>query len=236
MEPWKLKPARDLNLSLFEQLRSPRREAGLVASFFRQTWSFLTRAYLAIWHRLRIHGSENLPRRAPFVLVSNHCSHLDALVLSAMLPWQLRECAFPLAAGDAFFESPWSVALAANLLNALPVWRRKHGSRTFQTLRQRLIDEACIYILFPEGTRSRDGRMGPFKAGVGMLVAGLEVPIVPCRLNGCFDSLPPGGKLPRRRPIDLYIGTPLRFGHLGSDKPGWLAIAGELEEAVRGLR
>jgi 1-acyl-sn-glycerol-3-phosphate acyltransferase len=202
-------------------------------SALHNVWGAVVRSYLAIWHRLTIHRPENLPVRAPFVLVANHSSHLDAIVLSAAIRWQLRDRVFPLAAGDVFFESPWSSAFAANLLNALPVWRKKQTGRTFQVLRQRLLDEACGFILFPEGGRSRDGSVKSFKGGVGMLVAGTDVPVVPCWLSGCFAALPAGHKLPRRKRIALYVGEALRFGHVQNDKHGWQMIAQMLETAVR---
>jgi 1-acyl-sn-glycerol-3-phosphate acyltransferase len=235
MEPWNLVPARDTGLSPLERLRSPRRESGLVSSSLHHLWGALVRSYLAIWHRLTIHRPENLPARTPFVLVANHTSHLDAIVLAAALHWQLRDRVFPLAAGDVFFNSPYSTTIAANLLNALPVWRKKMGGRTFQALRQRLLEESCGFILFPEGGRSRNGHVMPFKGGVGMLVAQTAVPVVPCWLSGCFSALPPGSKLPRRKRIALYVGESLQFGHVQNDKHGWQLIAQTLETAVRQL-
>jgi 1-acyl-sn-glycerol-3-phosphate acyltransferase len=235
MKPWKLEPAHDIGLPPLERLRSPRREAGLVSSILQQGWGTLVQTYMAIWHRLTIHEPRNLPCATPFILVANHTSYLDSLVLAAALPWRLQARAHPLAAGDTFFESPWGSVFAANFLNALPVWRKKHGNRALQTLRQRLLDESCGFILFPEGTRSRDGRMTSFKAGVGMLVAGTNVPVIPCRLSGCFDALPPGRKLPRRKRIDLHIGAAICFPSQSNDKHGWQQVAQALETAVRGL-
>jgi 1-acyl-sn-glycerol-3-phosphate acyltransferase len=102
-------------------------------------------------------------------------------------------------------------------------------------LRARLIDGRSIYILFPEGTRSRDGTMHRFKAGIGRLVAGTEVPVVPCHIAGGFAALPPHRTLPRPRRLTLTIGTPLSFGDVSDDKAGWLRIAETSETAVRRL-
>ena len=236
MEPWKLQPAGDLGLPPAEQWRSPRREGGLPTAIANHAWGTAVRGYLWAWHRFRIHGAGNLPREAPFVMVANHTSHLDTLALAAAIPWRLRSNAFPLAAGDTFFETAWSSAAAAGLLNALPVWRRRASGRAFHVLRERLVTGPCGYILFPEGTRSRDGRMGPFKGGVGMLVAGTEVPVIPCHLSGCFEALPPGHKRPRRGRIELRVGQAIRFADTANDKAGWESVARKLEEAVRGLQ
>lgn len=236
MEPWKLEPARDLELPLIEQLRSPRRETGFLSSIARRGWWLTTRTYLSIWHRLTVVHPENLPRQVPFVLVANHGSHLDALTLNSALPVGLVDRVFPLAAGDVFFQSPFAVAFAASFLNALPVWRQRRGGKSFQALRQRLLDEACGFILFPEGTRSRDGKMSPFRAGIGMLVAGTPVPVVPCHLSGCFEALPPGRRFPRRRAVRLTVGRAIRFDEVSDEKSGWEAIAERMEAAVRELR
>jgi 1-acyl-sn-glycerol-3-phosphate acyltransferase len=236
VDDWELRPARDHGLSFLERLRSVSREDGLPAAGIRHAWWWLVRCHLAVWHRLTVHHPENLPRTFPFVLIANHSSHLDALVLTAALPWHLRAGTCPLAAGDVFFESPFRGALAAGLLNALPVWRRRHSGRSFQELRRRLLEGDCGYVLFPEGTRSRDGRMTPFKPGVGMLVTSTAVPVVPCYLDGCYAAFSPGSAIPHRQRIRLHVGPPLRFNGLGNDRVGWETTASALEEAVRSQR
>jgi 1-acyl-sn-glycerol-3-phosphate acyltransferase len=236
MEPWKLQPAGDLGLPPLERLRSPKREGGLISSVIRQGWWSIARCYLSIWHRFTVHGSQNLPQRAPFVLVANHTSHLDAISLGAALPWQLRSHCFPLAAGDVFFQSPFASAFAAYLLNALPVWRRKHTGHSLQTFRERLLQEPLGYILFPEGGRSRDGIMQSFKAGIGMLIAGTDVPIIPCYLEGCYRAMPSGRRFPHRSHIALQVGKAIHFADVSNDKRGWQSIAQRLESAVRGLQ
>jgi 1-acyl-sn-glycerol-3-phosphate acyltransferase len=235
MEPWKLEPAHDLGLSPLERLRSPSRESGLVSTLLHHTWWTLARCYLSIWHRFEVHHAERLPRQPPFVLVANHSSHLDAIALGAALPGQLRNRCFALAAGDVFFSSPVATTLAAYFLNALPLWRKRSVGRSLQVLRQRLIGEPCGFIAFPEGTRSRDGTMGAFKAGIGMLVASTDVPVVPCFLNGCFRALKPGQRLPRRTRIGLHVGEPMRFDDTTDDRAGWETAAKQLEKAVKRL-
>ena len=99
--------------------RSYDRESGLVANVARFAWWTMIRASLKLMHRLEIHGRENLPDFPSFVLVANHASHLDALVLGATLPLKLRDQLFPLAAGDVFFHTPALAAFSATVLNAL---------------------------------------------------------------------------------------------------------------------
>src|SRR6184192_1968476 len=187
VEPWQLQPARDTGLTPGERFRSVRRESGLLEALAQQTWFSLLRIYFAIAHRLKITGREKLPRHGPFVLAANHCSHLDALVLGAALTPRHRERAFPIAADDVFFQTTAASVFSAIVLNALPMWRKNWGPHALADLRRKLQEEKCIYVIFPEGSRSRDGRMAHFKHGLGMLVAETQVPVVPSFIAGTFE-------------------------------------------------
>jgi 1-acyl-sn-glycerol-3-phosphate acyltransferase len=236
MDSWKLEPAQDLGLPLGARLRSVQREQGLIPYLLHLVCSVWVRVILGIYHRLEIVGRENLPKDGPFILASNHTSHLDVAVLASALNWRLRCNTFPIAAGDTFFETPMIAVASAVLINALPMWRKKRGiAHELADLRQRLVARHCIYIVFPEGTRTRNGEMGKFKSGVGMIVAGTTVPVVPCRLFGGFEALPPGKRLPRPRKLRLKIGPNLRFEDVIDNREGWDAVAGKLEAAVREL-
>ncbi len=236
MDDWKYKPAADTGLAPGERLRSLKRETGLIGSLTQAAWRALVRTYLRGYHRLRVSGSEHLPSSAPFVMIANHSSHLDAVTLASALPWRLRRSAFPIAAGDVFFETPVASLFSAMMLNALPMWRKRCGSHAMQELRDRLLGEPAIFILFPEGTRSRDGQMGRFKPGIGMIVAGAEVPVVPCYLEGAHRAFAPGSGVPRPVPLTLRIGAPLAFAGVKNERAGWQQIAAELEAAVAALR
>jgi 1-acyl-sn-glycerol-3-phosphate acyltransferase len=233
MEPWELQPARDTGLTPAERFRSVRRESGLLESLAHHVCFSIVRTYFAIAHRLTITGREKLPAHGPFVLVANHCSHLDALALGAALTPRHRERAFPIAAGDVFFQSTVTSTFSAIMLNALPMWRKNCGPHALADLRRKLQGEKSIFIIFPEGGRSRDGSMKPFKHGLGMLVAETNVPVVPCGLTGAFEALPPDRKLPRPVAIKLVIGDPLEFASTANDRAGWSQIAASVEFCVR---
>ena len=104
MTDWQFRPARDHGLSPADRLRSHGRERGLGSLAISAAWRWLVRGYLFVAHRLTVTGLEHLPP-APFVMVANHSSHLDALVLATALPLSLGRKAFALAAGDTFFTS-----------------------------------------------------------------------------------------------------------------------------------
>jgi 1-acyl-sn-glycerol-3-phosphate acyltransferase len=235
MEPWELQPARDTGLTPGERFRSVRRESGLIESLTHHACFSMLRIYFAVAHRLAIEDREKLPAHGPFVLAANHCSHLDALVLGAALTPRHRERAFPIAAGDVFFQSSVTSRFSAIMLNALPMWRKNCGPHALVDLRRKLQEEKAVFIIFPEGGRSRNGSMLPFKHGIGMIVAETNVPVVPCHLTGTFEALPPNQKLPRPVRIKLTIGDPLDFAKTPNTREGWSQIAQTVESAVRNL-
>ena len=235
VEPWQLQPARDTGLTPAERFRSVRRESGLLESMAQQACFSVLRIYFSIAHRLTVSGREKLPAHGPFVLAANHCSHLDALVLGAALIPRHRECAFPIAAGDVFFQSTVTSTFSAIMLNALPMWRKNCGPHALADLRRKLQEEKAIFIIFPEGGRTRTGSMMPFKHGLGMLVAATNVPVMPCGLTGTFEALSPHRRFPRPVAIKLVIGDALQFASTANDRTGWSQIAQSVESAVRNL-
>jgi 1-acyl-sn-glycerol-3-phosphate acyltransferase len=235
VEPWTFKPASDIELSPIERARSLRRESGLFSTAVHLVWQFSTKAFFKLYHRLSVTTERSFPTEPPFVMIANHTSHLDALVLAAALPYRLCDCVFPVAAGDVFFDTPVTSLFSATLLNALPMWRKNCGSHALAELKKRLIEEPCGLILFPEGTRSRDGLLGLFKPGLGMLTAGTAVPVIPCHVSGAFHAFPPAARWPRPRKILLRIGEPLVFDSVPNRRAGWEEISARTEEAVRRL-
>ena len=234
MTDWQFRPARDHGLTLRQRLRSAGREPGLGGHLLGLLWRGLARGYLSAVHRLKVTGREHLPS-PPFVLVANHASHLDALTLAAALPHRLARRAFALAAGDTFFTSLPGAAFAAYAINALPVWRKQTTVADIDLWRARLLEDGAVLILFPEGTRSRTGAMARFRSGIGALVAGHPIPVVPCFLAGAHAAWPPGRRLPRPGALHLAIGPALRFADAPADRAGTILVAEACEAAVRAL-
>ncbi|MCC6907098.1 MAG: 1-acyl-sn-glycerol-3-phosphate acyltransferase [Phycisphaerales bacterium] len=236
MDEWRYDRAQDFGLPLSARLESVRREGGLASSMLRHAWWLGACTYTRFWHRLRVENRCALPARPPFVLIANHSSHLDTLVMAAALPMRLRQCTFPIAAHDTFFETTLRRSFSSMMLNALPMWRRHCGRHAAGDLRARLISGGCSYILFPEGTRTRTGEMGPFRAGLGMLVAGTPVPVVPCRIDGAFAALPPGHRFPKPAKITLKIGPPQTFASAPNDRSGWQNIAKQMHAIIASMQ
>jgi 1-acyl-sn-glycerol-3-phosphate acyltransferase len=232
MQDFNLQPAADHGLSSRERFRSVRRETGLVGACVRRAWWAAMRVYLALYHRFTVEGEEHLPAAPPYVLIGNHASHLDAIMLAARLPTRLRDRVFPVAAGDVFFEKPLRAAFAALCVNGLPIWRHRAGRHALDELARRLVDEPCIFVLFPEGRRSQDGSLLEFREGLGMLVAGKPVPVVPCYLDGASRALPRLAWVPRPVKVRLRIGAALRFDEIENRRAGWSEIAARCRAAV----
>jgi len=178
---------------------------------------------------------ERLPKTGAFVIIANHSSHLDLFVLLASLPWRRRGCATAVSAGDTFFSGPVRAWASAHMLNVLPLWRRGATGGALSDFRARLCGREEILVIFPEGTRSRTGAMAGFKPGLGRLVAGTSVPVVPCFIEGAHAALPPGKRLPALRPLRVKIGVAIDFAHCEDGKTAWLEIAATCENAVRQL-
>ena len=236
MDDWNLRPARDLGLTPAERLRSLGREPGLFGLTLNGLWRRTVRAYLATAHGFTVDGRENLPPAPPFVMVANHASHLDALALLAALRGENARRAHAMAAGDLFFANPAAAILSAYALNALPVWRGHSRRGDLATMRARLAEDRLIYVLFPEGTRSRTGDMAPFQPGLGMLVAGTGIPVIPCHLQGAREAWPAEARVPRPgRKLRLSIGPALRFEAAPNSRAGWQSVSAQAEAAVRAL-
>lgn len=232
---WEYQPAPDLGQSPIERLRAFPRQPDLTVYLLRSTAAVVMRAWLKVYHRFEIRGRENLPADRSFILVSNHSSHLDTLALLATLPLRRLHQAFPAAAEDYFFVSMPRMALSTIFINAIPFARHGKSRGTLEMCRALLHNRGNVLILYPEGTRTTTGRMGPFRPGIGALLAGTGTPVIPCGLRGAFAAWPKGKCIPRPRKLTLTIGTPRTYASTTPDKHGYEFVATDLHKAVEEL-
>jgi len=173
----------------------------------RPTWlSARVLAHLLIFRPLltlifgvNIRGRENLAGLDRFILVSNHNSHLDTLLLFAVLPVGRIARTHPVAALDYFSKSRVLFALVDFLFR--PVWVDREGEagKALPSILEKL-DAGEDIILFPEGTRGEPGRLAPFRRGIGKIAAARpQIPVLPVFLEG------PERSLPRKAPFPLPL-------------------------------
>lgn len=241
MRPWEHHLAPDLRDALIERLAQVPREQDVLCNALRAASAVVIRTWLRTYHRFTIVGRENLPVDGSFVMICNHSSHLDGLCLLSALPLAALHRAYPAAAADYFFNSVPGCFLSRLVINALPFHRDASVRQSLATCRALLREggrrgnAGNVLILFPEGTRSTSGTVGPFRRGIGDLVAGCDVPVVPCHLDGAHAAWPKGTSFPRPRRLVLRIGTPLVYADAPRDKHTAQSIADELRNAALGL-
>jgi 1-acyl-sn-glycerol-3-phosphate acyltransferase len=218
-----------------DRLRQFPREPDRLIYGLRSLCALIIRGLLRTYNRFDVIGHENLRTNRSLVIVANHCSHLDTLCLLAALPLRKLHRAFPVAASDYFFQRVPRLWAAAVLVNAMPFGRNTRMRQSLTICGELLANAGTILIIFPEGTRSTTGEINEFKSGVAALVAGRDVAVVPCFIDGAFRAWPKGKRLPRPRKVRLIVGTQRNYGARNADKMELTTIASELRDAVIAL-
>ena len=153
---------------------------------FAQSFSYL---FFRFFHRFEVLGLENIPQDGPFILAPNHLSFFDPPALGCKLPRNLHYFA-----RNTLFVGPLGMLIRS--LNSIPVNRDQLDLKTLRTVLGVLKDGHPL-LVFPEGTRSKDGKLGNGQKGIGLLIAKSKVPVLPARIQGSYEILGPGKILPR---------------------------------------
>ncbi|RCX32773.1 lysophospholipid acyltransferase family protein [Thioalbus denitrificans] len=180
---------------------------------------------------LNVRHRERLPSSGPAILVANHNSHLDTLVLMTLLPARLLSRLQPVAADDYFLRNRPLAWFAREIIGILPI-RRDQPVRCGDPLAplETALAAGRILILFPEGTRGEPERLSRFKKGVAYLAERHpDIPVIPIYLHGLGKALPRGEALLVPFFCDVYVGKRLTW----SD--GRLAYMRGLESAMQAL-
>jgi 1-acyl-sn-glycerol-3-phosphate acyltransferase len=168
------------------------------------------RIFFRIYFRWRIIGLENVPLTGRAILASNHVSFLDPPLIGAAVPREINYLA-----RESLFRFPIAGSLLRHL-NAVPVDREGGGAAGLRVILDRLLAGGAI-ILFPEGTRSPDGQLQPFRSGIGLTIIKSEAPVIPIRVFGAFEAMSRHHLLPRPHRISIRFGEPLRFERLRAE-------------------
>jgi len=235
MKEWEYQPPPDIDESMAETLQNFPRQPKMLPYAIRSIASLLLRGWMRVYHRLQIEGRDNLPDAGSFILVCNHTSHLDTLCMMCAVPLPRIHRTFPAAAADYFFSSLPRSAISAILINALPFNRQAKGAESLAICAKLLENEGNVLIIFPEGTRTTTGEMGRFRSGIGRLLAGTDLAVLPCYLEGGLRAWPKGKLVPRPRKLRLIIGATRTYGHLEKKSESVRAICCDLEQRVANL-
>jgi 1-acyl-sn-glycerol-3-phosphate acyltransferase len=203
--------------------------------FFR----LIVRPVVGIALGVTVRHRERLPADGPAVLVANHNSHLDTMVLMTLLPPRLLPKVRPVAAADYFLKNRLLAWFSLKIIGILPIVRGGGGKNGDPLA---AVHEALargeIVILFPEGSRGEPERLSEFKSGVAHLArAHPEVPVIPAFLHGLGKSLPKGSAVFVPFCCDVVVGEPIpwqedRKLYLQELRERMNALAGEIELAA----
>lgn len=162
---------------------------------------------------LNLRRRELLPRKGPALVVANHNSHLDALVLISLFPLRDLRRVRPVAAADTFCNGGWSEWFARQIIGIIPL-DRKLKDRHTDPLRGvvEALEQENIVILFPEGTRGEPEQLCEFKTGVAHVAKRFpEAPVTPVYIHGLGKALPRGEALLVPFFCDVYVGEPIHW-------------------------
>lgn len=169
-------------------------------------WFFknLAKLLAKIFFRFRVIHPERLPQSGGLILAANHQSYFDPPLVGIC-----SKRAVHYLARKTLMEWPFFGPLFPDM-NVIPVDRDGNDMSALKTV-IRKIKEGEGVVLFPEGTRSRDGKLQPGQAGVGLVIAKTLAPVVPVRIFGSYEAFPRGSKGVKFHPIRVVIGEPIHF-------------------------
>jgi 1-acyl-sn-glycerol-3-phosphate acyltransferase len=169
---------------------------------------------------LNVRDREKLPQQGPAIIVANHNSHLDTMVLMTLLPLRILPIVKPVAAMDYFLRNKFLAWFALNIVGILPISRKAGAAKNPLAECSKALDNGNILIFFPEGSRGEPEKMQQFKSGIARLAqAHPDVPVCPVYLHGLGKALPKGESLIVPFFCDIFIGDPLSWQ---GDKTGYM--------------
>ena len=236
MEEWRFEPAHDFGLSAEQRRLSLRREVGLESAISCFLWRSITRVYLAIAHRLKIRGRENLPdARAVYSggesCESSRCHHPRRNSAVAICRRRFSDC----RGRHIFYETgfvDFRDRIYERVADLAKKLRRAFAGRFAGAIAAKA--RAFTFCFRKERALAR-ARWRLSSPGLGDWSRGRSIPIVPCYLNGTFAALPASGTVPRWKKISVHVGKPLSFAETTNDRVGWESIAAATENAVGSL-
>jgi long-chain acyl-CoA synthetase len=202
------------------------------------------RRFFKLYFQLRVSNSAALPAEEAHIIAANHSSHLDSAAVIAAISLAVgvgrAQRVHVIGARDYFVDSPLKSWLFTTCLNVVPIEREEIGLSGLRMVGS-ILSAGEPVLIFPDGTRSRTGKLGEFKPGVGLLAWEYKVPVIPAHIEGAFAAMPAGSSMPRRRGIEVRFGRPVtmtEYAAMAADITRdelYRRIAGDLRRAVAEL-
>ena len=198
----------------------------------------LCRGVYRFYFGWEISGKERVPAKGRAILASNHASFLDPPLIGSAAD---REISY--LARESLFRFP-GIGWLLRTVNAVPIDRDGGGPAGLKTIIERLAREEAI-VLFPEGTRSKDGALQTARSGIGLIVIKSGAPVIPIRVWGTFEAFNRFHKVPRPRKLSITFGEPLDFRALREEaasaekarlKQIYQEIASQIMAAIAALK
>ncbi|MFW6149894.1 MAG: lysophospholipid acyltransferase family protein [Atribacterota bacterium] len=173
---------------------------------FYKVFRFICKAlFILFFWSIKTEGEESINNGGPIILAANHVSYIDPIALGVAIKRPIR-----FIGKQEVFENPF-LGFFARALGAIPVDRKKVN---FTSIKKSisLLKNNHIIGIFPEGTRSLDGKLQELNSGMLKIALKTSSPIVPVGINGTFDIYPPKAKMPKffkRKTIYLHFGRPI---------------------------
>jgi 1-acyl-sn-glycerol-3-phosphate acyltransferase len=176
---------------------------------YRIGWTCFRLMY-ATYFRWRVFNAERVPLSGGVILASNHASFLDPPLVGSGLKRDINYLA-----RESLFRFPGIGALLRSW-NSVPVDRDGAGAKGLKIILDRLLAGNGI-ILFPEGTRTKDGKLQPARSGIGLTVIKSRTPVVPARVFGTYEAFGRHHKFPRPHRVMVKYGKPMDFAELRAE-------------------
>ncbi len=174
---------------------------------------FIVRPIVLVVAGVSLQGKEHLPKKGAAILVANHNSHLDTMVIMSLFSLKTLERVRPIGAWDYFCNKPYKQWLSKHLLDLIALKRRpsKADGHPFEEI-YKALDKGDIVLLFPEGSRGSPEVMKPFKTGIAHIVKDYpDIPVVPLSIYGAGKALPKGEGLFVPFVIDVRVGEAIFY-------------------------
>lgn len=165
-------------------------------------WQILLQVSFCAYFNVRIFHRERVPKTGPVLLVCNHQSFLDPPLCGVGLPRELDYIA-----RDSLFRNP-AFGWLIRSVNAFPIQRNAADLRAIRSIIDRL-QQGRVIVLFPEGTRTRDGRLQPIQSGIELIARKSGATTIPVIVDGAYEVWPRQNPLPIPGPIRVLFGHPI---------------------------